>query len=130
MTSPALALIREKRKSDREARSWAAATALLTDPVVLGVTTALGGILLCQRIRWHEDDDSNANLKALATATCVLAGVARCGLNGWAAAGLGAAAGVASDAETSSNLSGQNGFANFLFGSDRKLFGIPIPFVS
>jgi hypothetical protein len=130
MATEATRLERARRRAQAQAQAWATVHSIVTDPVVLGVTMALGGMALSQRIRWAEDPLADESLRALATATCVLAGVSRAGLSGAAAAVLAGGAAIGSSAETTANLTGANGFVNFLLGSDRRLFGLPIPGVS
>jgi len=126
MVSEAVKLEREKRKTLSQERAWM----LLTDPAITGALTAIAGMLLVQKLRFSEDDSANEDLRALATATVVLIGTSRAGLSGAASAMLAGGAAIAASGETVQNLTGSRGFAQFLLGSDKKLFGLSIPGLS
>jgi hypothetical protein len=98
-TSELVKVERERRKTlEREHM-----LALLNDPQVVGVLTLLGGLYLAQNIPFSPDEGRNTALKGVATGGVVLASVCRAGLGGWpalAAAGIGGAAGVATEENT------------------------------
>ena len=126
MVSDAVRVERERRKTANQERMWQ----LLSDPALLGALVAVGGIMLTQRMTFSGDASANEDLRALATASVVLIGTSRAGLGGTSSALLAAGAGIAGSGQTVANLSGANGFWNFLLGSDRRLFGLPIPGVT
>jgi hypothetical protein len=119
--SPELKLEREKRASAREVRMLQ----VLADPQIVGLATLLGGLYLAQRIPFSEDETRNDLLRGLATSGVILAALSRAGLGGWQALAASAAGGGVGGGLF--DFVGAKDAGTFLLGSDKRLFGIPIP---
>jgi hypothetical protein len=121
MASEAVQLEREKRKSRREDRMMN----FVTDPQMMGLITLLGGLYAAQRIPYSDDETRNDLLRGIATSGVVLAALSRAGLGSWQALAAASVAGGAGGGLF--DFLGAKDAGSFLLGSDKRLFGIPVP---
>jgi hypothetical protein len=124
MVSDAIKLEREKRRTLREERLMR----VVMDPQVMGIITLLGGLYAAQRIPYSDDETRNDLLRGVATSGVVLAALSRSGLGGWQALAASSLAGGAGGGLF--DFLGAKDIGSFLLGSDKRLFGIPIPGLS
>lgn len=93
-------LRRELAKNAREERL----VAILTDPQVMGALVTIGGLVASSRIPFHPDPVTNARLRGVSAASCVLMGLGRAGVGDMTTLAFAAAAGVTLGASGGSGI--------------------------
>jgi len=96
-TTAALALAHDKKHLKALQRNAQAERLLsvLTDPHIMGAAVTLGGLYLSTRIRFHEADQTNANLQGVSAAAMVAMGLGRAGVGDLTSSALAATAAAA-----------------------------------
>ena len=68
---------------------------ILTDPQVMGALVVVGGLMASSHLPFHQDPATNARIRGLAGASCVLMGLGRAGVGDLTSIGVAAMAAAA-----------------------------------